>query len=208
MSTISFPSDLRIGAGSGFGQARYDVVGSSDATGSQQARLFGPPRWQLRLVQPPVLTAEQAAVWTALVMRLRGRVNHLAAGDPRWRAPRGTLRGTIVTTGSHAIGDTTLNIDSSATGTLLRGDYLQVGSGLGTSQLVMVVADVTTDGSGVAAVTIEPPLRLGFTAGTAVTWDRPVAYFRQSVDASQWTYIRGPALPVTGFSLDLLEAWS
>jgi hypothetical protein len=207
MAVITLPTNFPLGVGSGMGQARYDLVSRSDPSGAEQARLFGPPRWTLRLVQPPAMTTAQAGAWLATVARLRGKVNHLAAGNPAQRAPRGTLRGAIVLAGAHALGATTLSIGGTATGTLLQGDLLQVGTGVGTSQLVMVVADVATDGVGAASVSIEPPLRTAFASGTSVTWDAPVAYFRTSNEATQWSY--GPAAAVvTGMALDLLESWT
>jgi hypothetical protein len=162
---------------------------------------MGPPRWSLQLVQPPNLTLADAGRWQGMLLKLRGKVNRLAAFDPVRVAPAGTLRGTLTTTGSLAIGVTTMAI-SGGTGTLLAGDLLQLGTGLGTSQLVMVVDNGTH-----AAVTFEPPTRIAFTAGTAITWSRPLGYFRLLGESSNWTY--GPAgRVVTGMSLDLLEAWS
>lgn len=201
MAVITLPSNLRVGPGSGMGQTRFDLATRSDATGAEQLRVFGPPRWLLRLRQPANLTVDDAATWRALVLRLRGGVNHLAAHDPGHLAPRGTLRGTLTLSGSHAQGATTLAIAGS-TGTLLAGDMLGIGSGVGTSQLVMVVADGTH-----ASVTVEPPLRRTFAGGTAVTWDRPVAYYRLGNEAAQWSYTRGRRT-VQGMALDLVESWT
>lgn len=207
MAIVSLPSTFPLGVGSGMGQQRFDIVSRSDASGAEQARVFGPPRWTLRLVQPPAMTLADAAKWQAVGVQLRGRVNHLHAYAPNRRAPRGTLRGAIVLAGAHSLGATTLNIGGTATGTLLQGDLLQVGSGLGTSQLVMVMADVSTDGVGAAAVTIEPPLRTAYASGTGVAWDTPRAYFRTTTEATSWAY--GPAgAVVTGMALDLMESWT
>lgn len=201
MSTITLPTNLPLGPGSGMGQRRYDIAGASDTTGAEQTRVLGPPRWALQLVQPQALTVANAARWQSLILQLRGRVNRLAAYDPLHRAPRGTLRGTLTLAAGVSIGDTTLSL-SGSTGTILEGDMLQIGTGLGTSQLVMAVADGTH-----AGVTFEPPARVAFSSGVGVTWDHPRAYFRLSTDASSWTY--GPAgRVVTGMSFDLLETWS
>lgn len=207
MSVITLPTTLRLGVGSGMGQARYDLAARSDATGAEQARLLGPPRWVLRLVQPQALPVAQAAAWQVLLLQLRGKVNHLAAWCPGQQAPRGTLRGSIQILGTHAAGATTLSIGGTATGTLAAGDFLQVGTGLGTSQLVMVTADMATDGTGAGSVSIEPPLRQQYAGGTPVAWDKPLAYYRTSTDTTQWSY--GPAgAVVSGMSLDLLESWT
>lgn len=213
MSIITLPAALRIGAGGGMGQARFDLLTQSEGSGTQQVRLLAPPRWTLRLVQPDNLLQADAATWQSLVLRLRGRVNHLAAWDTSKPAPRGTMRGSMTLAATAAAGATSLSVTAGAgqaATTLLAGDWLQVGTGLGTSQLVMVTADALADGSGVIALTVEPPLRQGYASTTAVAWDRPLAYYRQQTDATTWSMAPGGLFGplVSGLSLDLLEAWS
>lgn len=201
MTVITLSTSLPIGVGSGLGQQRFDLAGTSESTGAEQGRLLGPPRWSMQLVQPPSMTLRDAGRWQALLMKLRGKVNRLAAFDPVRVAPAGTLRGSPTLTSDIAIGATSLAI-SGTTGTLLQGDLLQIGTGIGTSQLVMVVEDGSH-----AGVTFEPPTRIAFTSTTAITWNRPLAYFRLAGETSNWAY--GPAgKVVTGMSLDLVEAWS
>ena len=188
------------------GQARYDLAGMSDSTGTQQVRVMGPPRWVLTLTQPPALALAQAGAWQALVAQMRGRINHLAAWDPVRNQPLGTMRGTPTLSALAAAGTPTLALATGQAGsTLLAGDWLQLGTGLGTSQLVMVVANATADGTGAMSVTVEPPLRQQFASATAVTWQRALAYYRSVGGSSTWRYAGGNA--VQGMSLDLLEAW-
>ena len=91
--------------------------------------------------------------------------------------------------------------------TLLAGDWLQLGSGLGTSQLVKVVADAQAGTNSRMTVQVEPPLRIQFASTTAVTWDRPLAYYKQ-IGAPQWSYRPGMVAKQGGFALDLLEAFA
>jgi hypothetical protein len=207
MSVIAMPTTLRIGA-VGIGQARYDLVEMSDASGSQASRLFGPPRWRLSLTSPPSLTLAQAAVWEALLLQLRGGINHLSAWDPVRVQPAGTMRGTLTLSGSHAAGATSITVTgggSQALTTLKAGDWLQIGVGIGTSQLVKVMADSVANGSGViTGMAIEPPLRIAFSTATAVAWDRPIAYYKQG-GTPQWAY--GAGRTQTGFAIDALESW-
>ena len=213
MSVITLPSTLKMGPGGGIGQRRYDLVSQSDATGAAQVRLLGPPRWTLQLVQCAVLTLAEAGAWAALVMKLRGRVNVLAAWDPVKGAaarPSGSIAGTLTLTSSHTAGAVLLYVSGGvgqAFRTIAAGDYFTVGSGVGSSQMVMCTADNVTDGSGNVILAIEPPLRLGFASGAAVAWDKPLAYYRLQNDATTWSYANGGTM-VTGFSLDLLETFA
>jgi len=175
-------------------------------------RLLAPPRWTLRLVQPDHLTRADAAVWQALALQLRGRVNVLAAWDVSKAAPVGTMRGSMTLAALAAAGDATLSVTAGAgqaATTPLAGDWLQIGAGLGTSQLVMGTAAAVANGAGVIALGIEPPLRQQYASATAVAWDKPLAYYRQQTDATTWTMaaggVSGPL--VTGLSLDLMETW-
>lgn len=385
MSIVTWPDGLSIPAEFSLGQQRYDMTESSDSTGADAARLLGPPRWTVSLRSIEAMTLSEAGLWEAMLLQLRGRVNHLALHDPVRAAPRGTLRGapllnaaasagatsiTLVdvrtaanllvktralgatewtasnatvtdnttaapdgsttadtvtdasgaatgyidqqaasavpdsasytgsiyiaktvggtapsarvtvlfdgggtpvsssivvntdtgailsgtgtvesvdaswwraqlTRANNATGNTTVELrvypahdtygnsagSAAATGsailwgaqleagtaatayagaTLAAGDWLQLGSGVGTSQLVKVVADATESHLGLMLVTFEPPLREDIADATAVTWDRPVAYYKQT-SAPQWGY---RARLSTGYALDLLESWT
>lgn len=379
MSIITWPATLKAPAECTLSQARYDMLENSDATGSQAARLFGPPRWRMALRSIDAFTLAEAGQYEAMLLKLRGGVNHLAMHDPVRAAPQGTLRGSpvlaanasagavsvvlagciwdrqhllsgsfetdtnadgmadswmlyssglagTVTAGPGTVGagvraqrvsatalntgpaseagatqmaqgivagkTYTLSVDAlcstacmvgvtiewqtiggsvisystassagstvayarhAVTGiapataakarvfltmhsagslgaasldlenaqlevgsaysgfapgaTLLAGDWLQIGSGLGTSQLVKAVADAAAAESGAMTVTFEPPLRKAHLAAVAVTWDKPVAYYKQT-SVPQWGYRPAMRYKQGGFALDLLESWS
>jgi hypothetical protein len=212
MAIITLPTTLPLGVQCTWGQQRYDLTQSSDSNGTEQVRALAPPRWVLSLTSPEHVQVANGALaqWQVLLMQLRGRVNILAGFDPLRIRPRGTMRGTITLSGSLAVGATsaTLAAGSGQAGTtLLAGDLLQIGTGVGSSQLVMVMADATANGSGNTTITFEPPIRVALGSGLAVTWDRPLAYFRARGQSSSWTY--GPAgLTASGMALDLLETWT
>jgi hypothetical protein len=208
VSVISLPAGLQFGSWT-WGQADYSLTEISDQTGAASSRSFGPPRWTLSFTSIDALTRVQAGVWDAFITQLRGRVNHLSAYDVLRPTPQGTMRGTLTLNSSAAAGDVALSITGGvgqAATTLLRGDWLQISTGLGTSQLVKVCADATANGSGVISVTVEPPLRLAFSSSTAVTWSTPLAYFKRSSGKVEWRSAGAGFL--AGYSLDLLEQWS
>jgi len=207
---------LAIGkAGVVWGQRRTDVATESVPSGNVQARLYGFPKWTLSLSAPPSVSEEEAVVWRALLLGLRGRVNYLKAWNPAQVVPRGTMRGTMLVDGSHAAGATTLNVTVTGTGqvgnTILSGSPLTIGTGIGTSQLVHTLGDATAanvGGNSDIALTIEPPLRIAFANATAVTWDKAFTYFRQTGNAARWRHYGGNNKVHQEFAVDLLEAWN
>lgn len=209
MSIITLPAGFDRTIGSfAISQARYDMLEASDATGTVAARLFGPPRWRVAMGCVQALLLDDAALWETVLLRLRGGVNHLAVYDPVRTQPQGTMRGTLTLVGVHAAGAVAVNLSGGAGqagATMNAGDWLQLGAGLGTSQLVKVMVNATADGAGAIALTVEPPLRIALAGGAAVTWDKPVAYYRQLGEPG-WQY---PEWRMSGgYALDLLEAWT
>jgi hypothetical protein len=340
------------------GQQRFDLTEQSDSNGHTATRLLAPPRWRLAMSTLDALEPAVAALWKAISVQLRGRVNHLAMWDVTLPAPRGTARGAMLTSGTTLAGATEVTIagtthknllaypsaldngvwskssttitadavsapdgtmsadtavvttsssggvfqnyaatpglvytfsfwalrsastaasyrvydntnaanivtasyyssingstwtrvqvtftapagcvsfrcypcadggvatphgasiwgcqlevgaltDYAAAATLLAGDWLQIGSGVGTSHYCMVTSDATANGSGVITVGFEPPTRIQFAGSTAVTWDKPMAYYRQNPDSLSWSGASGSA-DVGGFAFDLLESW-
>lgn len=200
MSIITMPTNLPVSAAN-WGQARFDMVEVSESTGSISTRVLGPPRWTLSMRSSEVLPLALAGRWEAMVYGLRGRVNYLAAYNPGRPRPAGTLAGAPSTLGSTAAGATSVTL--SASGTLLVGDMLQIGTGLGSSQLVKVMADATAS-AGSITVSFEPPLRMAFASTTPVVWSYPVAYFKARSPNSGGAFLPGGE---GGYSLDLLEAF-
>jgi hypothetical protein len=208
MSIITLPAGIYFGSFA-ISQKRFDLKEVSDSTGSARDRLISPPRWRLRFAPPGVgIPYPQAALWKTMLLTLRGGVNHLAAYDVAQVAPTGTMRGSpVIGSAGAAKGATIAPITGgTANGTLKAGDWLQIGSGLG-SQLVSVTVDVTLNSSGAGDVTFEPPLRAAYTVGTAVTWDKPVAYYKMMSDVPEWAYTPGAFL-VSGFNCDFMEQWT
>ena len=202
-------SNLLVAGRWSIGHNRFDQEEVSDPSGHTAARLMGPPRWSLSMGSPDKRAEAQSALWQVMVVGLRGKVNHLAAWDIVRPAPVGTMRGALTLNGAHAAGVATLSITGGvgqAATTLKACDWLQIGSGLGTSCYVMVMADATANASGVISVAIEPPLRIGFSSGAVVAWDKPLCHYKQTTKASNWSYDAG-WLTKSGYSLDLLEHW-
>jgi hypothetical protein len=203
MSIITMSPSILMGSFA-MEQISYDMVEVSDPTGAEAIRLFGPPRWRTSLSAMPDMNLAQASEWEVIVLQLRRGINHLAVWDPVRVLPRGTMRGTPTLSSGAPAGSTAINL-SGASGTLLKGDWLQIGTGVGTSQLVKSMSDVTAV-AGAVTVTFEPALRISYSTGAVITLDRPVFYARQIGKTTKWEYQAGNMLQ-SGFALDLLEAF-
>lgn len=160
------------------------------------------PLWKVNLTFD-MQDESAAGVYQALLMQLDGSRNQLSLYNLGRPTPRGTFVGSAgtnsITTGVAGANTITLTNASYASATLKAGDYIGVGSGT-TTQVVMVTADATANGSGVITPTIYPALRNTVTGGTA-TLQYPRALFRVQGSVG-WDY---STVVVDGMSLDLLE---
>ena len=173
----------------------------TSSLGSQAVEV-APPLWAVTLEATPGREWDSGP-WQSLGMQLRGKTNQLAAWNLARPVPRGSMRGTMTLNADAGQGSTTLSIVASGqtAKTLVQGDYLGIGSLL-TQQVVMVVADALSDGSGVISVTVEPALRNPFLSGESVTWNQPKALFRRIDSKFSWNVAASVA---EGFVLDLIE---
>ena len=103
----------------------------------------------------------------AFIMKQRSSKEDFTITPPEIKNARGNVSGSVLVNGSHAVGDTTIDVDA-MTGTLKAGDFVSFASH---TKVYMVVADVTADGSNEATLTIEPPLITALTDDSAVTYD-------------------------------------
>lgn len=112
MTVIAFPAAAALQiAGWSLAQQRFDITEQSASTGHTASRLGAPPRWRLTMRSVPALLAAEAARWKATALQLRGRIHHLAAWDITLPAPRGSARGTLVTSGTTALGASSVVIN-------------------------------------------------------------------------------------------------
>lgn len=201
--TLSDAMAWQIGAGMRWGQRRFELT-SRSPFGAQDIEL-GAPLWTAEFTVAP-MRESRAGAWKALMLSLAGRLNQLQLWDTRRPAPIGTMRGAMTLASAAAAGATTLSVTAGAgqaSKTLVRGDYLQLGSGA-TQQVVMVMEDSTANGAGTISLTVQPPLRNAHSLAAGVTWDRPKALFRREQADSTWEYSQGLT---EGFALTLVEDW-
>ena len=220
-----------------FSQRTYSMDEMSDSNGDTATRIMSPPRWGLRIAAPSNgVSLAQAALWEAMVLQLRGSVNHLEAYDIVRQAPRGSFRSNFATLAADAAAhDTSIVIAGAMSGgpdmdnillddaqvlldakfmglssieqtnTLSRGDWLQIGNGLG-GQLVKATEDAMAVLGGTITVEFEAPLRNDYAAGTPVRLNRALGYYKAVSPVSSWSY-RAGWNTLMGYELELLEQW-
>lgn len=207
MSIITLPAGLPLGLDCEMGVVRTDAVDASDPSGIEQARVYGPPRWTMLLASPQHLRVTDAEAWATIITRLAGHTGVLAAPAVPRIEPRGTMRGSMTLAAGIAAGAESAQIVAAGQpgATLLDGDWLQIGAGLGASQLIRVVGDAVSDGAGVISIAFVHPARAAYAAGTVVTWQRPMGYWRRSSAEARWTWMSSQI--GRRQQLDLVEAF-
>lgn len=145
------------------------------------------------------MTPALAGQIEALVFYLAGGVNRVAVWHFGRPEPVGTARGTPTLSATANRGDTSLAITgATAGGTYRAGDVLGAGG-----YWHQLLSDVTLNGSGAGTVQLVLPVRATIASGSAVTWDRPTAYFVMPATTQAVTHV--PAV-MEGATLDLREA--
>jgi len=151
------------------------LTSQSPFTYKQQVIAHTGQRWEASVSIPPV-RRDKAAEWKAMLVALKGQTGTFLLGDPDYATPRGTVSSCSV---SGSEGDETVTVSMS--GSLLAGDYIQLGSG-SSSKLHQVLVDQTGDGS----LEIWPSLRDDYSSSTAVLTN-PKGVFRLNSNMSSWS---------------------
>lgn len=206
---ITYP--LALPTATGIKTIRLDpraVVGESRSpfTGSGKIYEF-PGQWFEAAVTLPPMKRADAEKWNAFRMKLNGKKGTFLMGDPNAPTPRGSAAstpGTPLVKGAGQSGNTLIidGLPLSATGYLLEGDYIQLGTG-STSRLYKILEDVNTNGSGEATLTLWPNLRTSPNDNDAVIVSNTVGLFRMMDNAMGWDIDEAA---IYGISFNALEA--
>lgn len=167
------------------------ATSQSPFTYKQQIVSHGGERWEATVNLAP-MRRDTAGAWKAFLTALRGPTGTFLLGDPTYCNPRGTVSALEVS-GNAGNSSVTVNM----TGTLLAGDYFQLGTG-SAARLHQVLED--RDGSG--AVEIWPALRSNYTLSEAI-YTSPKGVFRLASNVSSWTIDNAA---IYGISFEAVEA--
>jgi hypothetical protein len=177
------------------------LMTTSSHTGSVQTIEMPGSRWVVTMsydIQAADGRAEVEAFWA----KVRGQVNRVAL----WHLRRPTPRGTATTSGIQvnatvSAGLSTLVFKNGTNGTTYKqGDMFSVNS-----ELKMIIADTTFNGSSQAQVDFTPPLRAQAAINTSIVLSSPTALFvptQQEVMVPYEGYIGG------SFSVSLVEVFA
>lgn len=148
-------------------------------------------RWMVHLTLHGRMHRDAAAL-EAFLNSFRGQFNTVDLWHFTRPQPRGTLRGTLVTSGTHAQGAAALVLSGGTPGgTVLAGDLFGAGG-----QILMAESDTAADGVGNVTIPLVNRLRAAIADGQSVTWDKPTAPFRLLAHSGV-NYVPGYAEEVT-----------
>jgi hypothetical protein len=173
-----------------WGIAKAVAQSQSPFTYSTQVHEFTGAKWYSTVTLPP-MNRSQASEWQSFFMQLHGSFGTFLMGDPDAIAlgVQGTISNTIAVSADHSVGafDVTVDgADTSESQLFKKGDYVQFNSGA-TSKLHMIIADVASDGSGNATLTIEPPLSATLANNATVTYASPKCVMRMTNNELTWS---------------------
>ena len=150
------------------------ITSQSPFSYKQQVISHTGQRWEASVSIPSVLR-DLAEPWAAFLTALKGQTGTFLLGDPLSAAPRGTVSSCTLT---GSAGDESVAV--TMTGSLLAGDYIQLGSGT-TARLHKVLVDQ----SGSGTLEIWPALRSIY-SGATVTTTNAKGVFRLNQNMSSW----------------------
>jgi hypothetical protein len=192
---ISYPLDTPTTVGFESIELRaFNAVATSQSpfTYKQQVISHTGQKWEASVSIPSVLR-DLAEPWAAFLTALKGQRGTFLLGDPLGATPRGTVSDTVTLTGD--AGDET--VDVVMTGSLLAGDYIQLGGG-SSAKLHKVLVDQTGSGT----LEIWPALRTDYTSAN-VTYTNAKGVFRLNQNVSSWQITNANSY---GISFEAVEA--
>ena len=175
---LSYPLNTPTGIGIAQIELRASNTTATSASPfsyKQQVISFGGQQWSAS-VSIPSVRRDLAAPWKSMLIGLKGQVGSFLLGDPDYVTPQGTATvGTL--TGTVATDSVAVTLD----GTLLAGDYIQLGT-VSASKLHVVLQDQSGNGT----LEIWPALRQDYTNETIILAS-PKGVFRLADSMTSWS---------------------
>jgi hypothetical protein len=167
------------------------AISQSPFTYKQQVIAHQGQSWSASVTVAPS-HRDLAAPWKAMLLALKGQTGTFLLGDHDYATPQATESSCVL---SGTAGSETATVVM--TGSLLAGDYIQLGAG-SSAKLHQVLVDKTGDGN----LEIWPKLRSTYTSSTVV-FSSPKGVFRLSGNTTSYSINN---TSVYGISFDAVEA--
>jgi hypothetical protein len=162
--------------------------------GSLQTLEMPGARWELTATWP-TLGPDDRRVMAAFLASLRGKAGRFLFSPAQWSPRRASGGGSPVINGDFQTGTTLSTRGWTALGQAMRaGDWLSFVDTRGRRRLHLVLADVSADAGGIAALQISPPIRRAGADGAAVEITAPSGIFMLPQDEAPQLNIRAPSL--------------
>lgn len=168
MATITFPTNYNAA------EMQWKLVMPSQAnvsgwTGQRQVIASNRGWWECQFTPPPLVGRDAIRPWRSFIAQARGSANNFQVlAHPR---PQSTLANTVLVQGAGQTGRSIVTDGwPNSTTVLSAGDYVTIGD-----QLLQLTSDVTSNGSGVATLTFEPPIRSAPADNAPVEYKNPYA---------------------------------
>lgn len=166
MATITYPSTPRPQSMS-WRLVMPAQTNVSDWTGRRQTIASGRGWWESQVNFPPIVGTTNVNAWRAFIAKSRGKANEFQVPvDP---TAQSSATATPMVNGAGQTGRT-LSTDGWPTSTtvLQAGQFVTINN-----QLLQLTENVTSNGSGVATLTFEPPVRVAPSDNAAIEFKNP-----------------------------------
>ena len=166
MATVTFPSTPKPN-GMAWRLVMPSQTNISEWTGRRQTIASGRGWWECQLSLPPIVTSTRVNAWRAFIAKARGRANDFQIPvDP---TAQSASAATPLVNGASQTGRT-LATDGwpVSTTVLVAGQFVTIGN-----QLLQLTENITSNASGVATLTFEPPIRVSPADNAAIEYKNP-----------------------------------
>lgn len=166
MTTITFPSTPKPQTMS-WRLVQPTQNNISGWTGKRQVIASGRGWWECEITLPPIVGTTNVNAWRAFLARTQGSANDFQI--PVDVTAQSALPNTALTNGTNQTGRS-IATDGwpNSTTVLSAGQYITIDN-----QLLQLTSNVTSNGSGQATITFEPPLRAPVADNTVIEYKNP-----------------------------------
>lgn len=182
---------------------------TSPLSGAIQTLEMPGARWQASLTFNNMIPEESRKLMAFLV-KLRGSSGRFYLFDHSINNPRGntsTQSGGGKVNGPSQTGSLlkTYNWTPNTSNLFLSGDYIKFGSS-GQQELKMISSNVSSDSSGVAYLSIEPPIRTSPVNDDIIVYNKPTAVMMLA-DDTQAKWSNTESIYLSNITIDCIEAF-